>query len=421
MIVTRFVWLLAAAAIFSFVNAPTVLAQDDTAETSGLLTQQRLKVLLEKFPAADTDRNGKLSIDEAKAFRQQRQAKRKRPTGSARRQTGAPRNFKVDPGWQRDRFPDHAVCYKSPSEIKAIYAAQIPSGTPAVVSYDKPTDGALRIVATGHSFMGPGFRTFPLIAAGAGLSHPFYAHTGGGITGSARYKWEQENGIFSFDGEPLPKLLASISNAEWDVMMWGPYFNDQPEYYSCWINFCLQHNPGMKFYLSDAWPQLMQLTETPQNESFFTAAILHRMGSERREITGNIVKTLRKGATDQVFILPTCDAMVLAGKYYLQGKLPGIEGIHRVIGNKERSLWVDRLGHIGPGFDRLEGYVFYATIYGRSPELITGPIKFRGGGNFPSDELDQQFREIAWKAVTGHPLSGVTDNDGDGVSDAKQP
>ena len=78
----------------------------------------------------------------------------------------------------------------------------------------------------------------------------------------------------------------------------------------------------------------------------------------------------------KVFVLPTCDAMVLAAQYYHRGELPGVEGIQPVVGKKERSLWRDRLGHLGPGFGQLEGYVFYATIYGRSPELIDGEIRF---------------------------------------------
>ena len=106
----------------------------------------------------------------------------------------------------------------------------------------------------------------------------------------------------------------------------------------------------------------------------------------------------------------------MAGKAYLHGELPGIEGIHKVIGGKERSLWRDQLGHLGPGFDRLEGYVFYATVYKKSPELIEGDIPF-GGGSFPSRELDRQFRKIAWQAVLKHPLSGVKDSDGDKIGD----
>ena len=126
---------------------------------------------------------------------------------------------------------------------------------------------------------------------------------------------------------------------------------------------------------------------------------------------------LRKDNLGNVFILPTSDAMVLAVKYYLRGELPGIEGIHRVIGKKERSLWRDQIGHLGPGFERLEGYVFYATLYGRSPELIDRKIDFKDEGDFPSPELDRMFRKIAWQAVINHPLSGVTDHDGNGIGD----
>ena len=87
------------------------------------------------------------------------------------------------------------------------------------------------------------------------------------------------------------------------------------------------------------------------------------------------------------------------------------------MGGKERSLWRDRLGHLGPGFDRLEGYVFYATLYARSPELLPRDPAFGGAPEFPSPALDKVFRNIAWQAVINHPLSGVTDKDVDGVGD----
>jgi hypothetical protein len=35
----------------------------------------------------------------------------------------------------------------------------------------------------------------------------------------------------------------------------------------------------------------------------------------------------------------------------------------------------------------------------------------------PDDELDKVFRRVAWQVVTHHPLSGVTDKDGDGIGD----
>ena len=379
-------------------------------------TQEQLARWLKRFPQADTNGDGQLTKAEAEAYRRKRL---QTPGGREGIQRGAPRQFKVDPGWKSERFPEHAVCYRTADEIAKVYADTLSGRGKPIVSYPKPKDGALRIVGTGHSFMTPGYRTFPSIARAAGIEQPLYTHVGGGMTGSTRYKWEQENGIFQFDGKPKPKLLASIANASWEAMMWGPYFNDRPEYYSCWIDFCLKYNPEMKFFLSDAWPQLYQLEDVPTSESFFTEAVFDRLKKEREATYVKMVGTLREQYGKRVFIMPTCDAMVLAAKHFLRGELPGIEGLHRVVGGKERSLWRDHLGHLGPGFDRLEGYVFYATIYGRSPERIDNEIAFQGEGDFPSPELDAVFRRIAWQAVIGNPLTGVRDRNGNGVDDAR--
>lgn len=81
------------------------------------------------------------------------------------------------------------------------------------------------------------------------------------------------------------------------------------------------------------------------------------------------------------------------------------------------SIWNDQRGHLGPGFDRLEGYVFYATLYGKSPELISAPITFKKNPGFLTADVDKILREIAWKAVVEHPLSGVTDKNGNGIGD----
>ena len=87
-----------------------------------------------------------------------------------------------------------------------------------------------------------------------------------------------------------------------------------------------------------------------------------------------------------------------------------------MIGGKDLNL-EGQIGHIHPGLESLEGYVFYATLYGKSPELIAAPIKFNNDSNLPNAALDKIFREIAWKAVVEHPLSGVTDENKNGVGD----
>lgn len=387
------------------------------------LSERQLSQLLKRFPGADANGDGKLTQEEFEAAREQFQRSRQ---GNARAAAQPKATLQFDPGWEKDEFPPHAVSLKSPDEIMAIYkngaAGQTPAAASDALSFPKPAEGIMRIVGTGHSFMAPGYRTLPAITRAAGFEQPFSLHTGGGVKGSARYKWEQENGIFEFDGKPLPKLLAAISNAEWEAMIWGPYGNDRPEFYTCWIDFCEQYNPGMKFFLSDAWPapgqvrMVFNLTANPESEAFFTDEVYDQLSAHANAGFAGLVKTLRE-SSDEVYILPTHAAMTEAAKRFIRGELPGVEGLYKIIGGKERSIWADKIGHLSPGFDRLEGYVFYATLYGKSPELISAPIKFNKNPSFLSADLDKVFREIAWKAVVEHPLSGVTDKNKNGIGD----
>ena len=147
-------------------------------------------------------------------------------------------------------------------------------------------------------------------------------------------------------------------------------------------------------------------------------SVLNEHAAEKKRFA-ELVNAVRE-TTDKVYILPTNAAMTEAAKRFNRGELPGVQGLFKVIGGKEFSIWRDQRGHLGPGFERLEGYVFYATIYGKSPELISEPIKFSSWNSNPSflsDELDKIFREIAWKAVVEHPLSGVVDENRNGIGD----
>ena len=370
---------------------------------------------LQRFPTADSDGDGKLTADEARAFMVSRR--------QGRNGHGPPTEFHVDPDWNKGRFPDNAICYMTPKDIQTIYREVFPKDSQPVFQVPKPKK-ALRIVGTGHSFMAPGYRTFPVICRAAGFDQPLRTHTGGGITGSARYKWEQENGIFEFAGKPKPKLLAAIATGAWDAMMWGPYYADRPEYYTCWIEFSLKYNHKMEFYLSDAWPSLRHLSPTPTTEEELSAETFVRLDKEKDAALEKLIADLDRKYPNKVHVIPTSDAMVLAVQAYYEGKLPGIEGINRWLCGKTYSIWRDKLGHLGPGFERLEGYVFYATIYRRSPALIKGDIPFKslvdkklGKLDPPRKEVDRLFRQIAWEAVINNPLSDVTDRDGNGIAD----
>ena len=361
---------------------------------------------LKRFPESDADGDGKLTQEEAAAYRKALQNSRGKIAGRAK-------DFAPDPGWKEEEFPEHAVCYLTPEQMKKRYGGSFPN-------LPKSDDGVLRVVGTGHSFMMPGYRTLPNICEAAGFSQPLFLHTSGGMTGSTRDKWEQENGIFGFDRKPNPKLLPAIANAGWDAMMWGPYGQDRPEYYTCWIDYCLKYNPEMEFYLSDAWIRLWPFDggKPPKDESQYTPELLANLEAEKHAGFTAFLNDMQDKYPDKIFIAPTSLAVTKAAVLQVKGELPGVESLHKLVTGKERSIWRDHRGHLGPGFDRLEGYVFYATLYKKSPELIKNSISFQSGSqDYPSPALDKVMRKIAWQAVIENPLSGVVDTNHDGIGD----
>ncbi|MCR9117785.1 MAG: hypothetical protein NXI22_12650 [bacterium] len=309
-------------------------------------------------------------------------------------------------GFGHDDDPDirGATYLKTPEEIRAIRLTR----SSGELSY--PKSSGLRIVATGHSWMRPGFSTLPAIAQAAGLDQHLRVNSRGGEMGAARMMWEFENGILSSRGKANPVCMAAITTGEWDAMLWGGYTNDRPEYYFAWIDFCLKHNPKMEFYLFDAWPQWAHGfgagDKEPKIENYRLQA---KRGNKK---TAELIAGIDKRFPGRVHIMPTNDAMLGALEHYFEGKLPGVKALNQKTERRRPSIWSDG-GHLGEGMAWLEGYVFYATIYKRSPELIKRK-SMRGGVN---DELDAVFRKIAWRAVINNPLSDVTDKNGNGIGD----
>ncbi|MEM7603583.1 MAG: hypothetical protein AAF357_19490, partial [Verrucomicrobiota bacterium] len=103
---------------------PPLSAQSPSAE--------KLNSWLKRFPEADTNKDGKLTADEAIAYRNEI---RGNSTKSKRRDPGAPREFDVDPRWEGEQFPEDAVFRLSPEKIAKIYADQIGDPDQAITSF----------------------------------------------------------------------------------------------------------------------------------------------------------------------------------------------------------------------------------------------------------------------------------------------
>jgi hypothetical protein len=101
--------------------------------------------------------------------------------------------------------------------------------------------------------------------------------------------------------------------------------------------------------------------------------------------------------TTAVFVAPVGQAVLLLREKILDGKAPGLK--------KQSDLFTDDIGHAKAPIVALSAYVYYAVIYKRSPVGLPMPSSLK---NAKADEkLNRLLQELAWEAVTKHPLSGV--------------
>ena len=371
------------AAIVALIVAAPAAAQQ-TSETNA-----QLKDALRRFPEADADKDGVLTRAEAQAY-----LKSLNKGGFTPAKVAAP------------AIPDTDEFRATAAELDASMKADNVAAKQGPLQF--PKGNGLRVLMTGHSWVAPGRVALPGIAEAAGFDgHHQRSHTSGGASGSARSIWLAEIGKFH-DQPASPILLPAIATGHWDVMTWGAYVNDSLDDYGRWIDVCLARNPEMVFYIQDGWPTYTK--EMDRDEA-------RRAFESRRDELAVYFRSLYDGLDakypGKVHVLPAGDAVVEILKRHLDGKMPGFDTISEHLGGTN-GIYRDG-GHLSTksGMGQLVGYIYFGTLYKRSPETIKD---YRPEG-IPA-EVDAILREVAWRSIVASPFSGVRDEDGDGIGDA---
>ncbi len=341
----------------------------------------RLATLLERFPAADTDKDGTLTTAEAMDFLRKRR------------------------GGNREQNPTLFV----PSEAEM--NAAIASGK--ALTFPKSDAGSLRVAMTGHSWVAPGIATLPPLAEAAGYAgHRQVTHTGGGGTGAANAIWLKEFGKWQDGVVAKPTLIPAIATGEWDVMTWGPYMADKPAYYTQWIDFCQQHNAETIFFLQDAWPRFDTDYKTME-----PAAIVEAIAGEQEMMQADMFAPLyqafEKDYPGKVHIIPVSAALVDLMQQFAAGKIEHLTCIDEAKRDDEVGFYRDG-GHLSrtSGIEHLVGYGYFSMLYRRSPATVEGYAPEKVPSAF-----DQQMRAAIWKAVVDSPFAGIDDANADGLAD----
>jgi hypothetical protein len=167
----------------------------------------------------------------------------------------------------------------------------------------------------------------------------------------------------------------------------------------------LEHNPKLRLTLQQNWvpfedPVIWLSKSKPKSidRDGVTLAQLRAKHDPYFKMIEDHVKELNAripGA--KIVIVPSGEAVMALRDKVIKGEAPGIR--------TQNELFTDALGHPGAQIRVLSAYCHYSVIYRRSPVCL--PVVSQLTKLPEAEKLNRLLQEIAWKAVTGHPMSGV--------------
>jgi hypothetical protein len=254
----------------------------------------------------------------------------------------------------------------------------------------------LTVASMGHSLVPGALDAFGKILAAAGYEeHEQIRQLRGGKRGTAAAHW-------GYTGE-RQVIKPALEKGEVDVLtMAAHYQGSAPDDFGRWIALGLEHNPEMRFFIMDGWPQLPAKKPEGENAAPIGLEIpdMDTFAARQAEIdkkVKGVIEALREEYGEEVFLLPVGDGMLELRRRLEKGDLPGVK---QLVGEKWTSLYSDSI-HPGYATRVMQGYVYFACIYRKNPKKLGNPFY-----NIP-DRLNHILQEVAWDVVRENKYSGV--------------
>jgi hypothetical protein len=258
-----------------------------------------------------------------------------------------------------------------------------------------------RIFSTGHSF----HFGFPAI-----LDE---------IAKSAGVMDSTNSGLSSIGGSIVDRhyggtnVMAALTAGQVDVLMTTPIYLPDPGIEK-FAQFGFEHNPAFRLMVMEFWLPFdnyeprnykngAEHVAPPANvdHNAATAEALQKMHQRYfDEMDAEVARINLKLGKTVVRVVPVGQAVNALREKIMAGQAPGLE--------KQWDLFTDNLGHPKMPLTILMGYCHYAVIYRKSPVGL--PVPKALAGVKQAAELNRLLQDLAWNAVTHHPLSGVRDD-----------
>jgi len=269
---------------------------------------------------------------------------------------------------------------------------------PCLVRADDAPKGQ-RIYSIGHSFhvFMPGI--LAPIAKSAGIAD----HKQVGISpiggSNVIQHWDVEGDKF--------KAKATLESGELDVLTMSPIFLPD-EGIENFVRLAAEKSPHARVLVQELWLPFdayvdfkKEKVPAPDREKFDAKKLQEDHDQYFRDMDAHVKALNEKYAgKPQVFVAPVGQAVMALRHKIAEGAAPGL--------TKQTDLFTDAIGHAKPPLAVLVGYVYYAQIYGRSPVGLGVPAGLKGvADEETTGKLNALLQDLAWTAVTDHPLSGV--------------
>lgn len=262
----------------------------------------------------------------------------------------------------------------------------------------KPITKGQRVFSCGHSFH---FFVPPLLTDLA-KSAGFKDHQAVGLSAIGGSRVIQHWNV----AEEKNAAKKALREGKVDVLTLSPIYLPD-EGIEQFAKLGLEHNPNIRITVQEFWlPYDVYDTATPLkgrkvDHNAATVAELQKQHKGYFKSVDDHVRELNKKLGKQVlFVVPVGQAVLALREKIIAGEAPTLK--------TQEDLFTDAIGHARGPLMALNAYCHFAVIYRKSPVGLPVPAalaKIRAANMDP--RLNRLLQELAWTAVTQHPLSGV--------------
>lgn len=200
------------------------------------------------------------------------------------------------------------------------------------------------------------------------------------------------------------KAKAALKTGKVDVLTLSPIYLPD-EGIANFVQLALEHNPDVRVTVQEFWlpydtfdPSRKKVDGLDRNA--LTGEELRRRHEPYFKSMDDHVRELNtKHGKPVVAVVPAGQAVIALREKVLAGQVAAVK--------MPADLFTDGIGHVTAPIQVLNTYCHFAVIYRRSPVGLPVPAALAKMKLPEEDKLNRLLQEIAWEAVTAHPLSGV--------------